>query len=163
MKRFAFRLQRLARVRSIEEQIAREKWALVERRARTAEETAERALADVHAGRAALRTELERGALVPAQLLQRQDACDALVQRRGAALQRARAARAEADVERAVWLGQKRKLDGLERLEERDHNAWRLAESASSAAEIDEIASVRAARKARLESAETRPSSRSFE
>jgi flagellar export protein FliJ len=154
MKRFAFRLQRLARVRAIEEQIARESWAFAERAARNSEERAERALADVHAARATLRAELCAGRVVPAGLLQRQSLCDALVARRALALQRARVARAQAEVERALWLGQKRRLEGLERLEQRDHLAWRMAEDAHAAAELDEVAAVRAARKLRRDSVE---------
>jgi len=156
VKRFAFRLQRLSRVRAIEEQIARETWALSERAARQSEERAEQALGDVHAAREALRAELGAGRLAPAGLLQRQAAGDALVARRGRALQRARAARAQAEVERALWLAQKRKLEGLARLEQRDLEAWRLAENAQAAAELDEVAAGRAARKARLETTEER-------
>ncbi len=163
MKRFAFRLQRLARVRAIEEQIARENWALAERAARTAEERAERALSDVHEARAALRAELDSGRIVAAELMQRQSLADALVARRVLLLQRARAARAQAEVERALWLAQKRKLDGLGRLEQRDLEAWRLAENAQAAAEIDEVAAGRAARKARAESVENLNESRSIE
>jgi len=163
MSRFHFRLKRLTRVRAIEEQIARESWAFAERAARAAEERAERALSDVHSARASLRAKLPGGRLVPAEVLQRQSLCDALVARRGLALQRARAARAQAEVERALWLGQKRRLEGLQRIEERDHEAWLLAENAHAAAEIDEVASVRAARKARRESVENLDSSRSIE
>ncbi len=163
MKRFAFRLERLARVRAIEEQLARENWALAERAARAAEERAERALSDVHSARAALRAELDSGRIEPAGRLQRQALADALVARRALALQRARAARAQAEVERALWLGQKRKLEGLERLEQRDLEAWRLAENAHAAAEIDEVAGARAARKARAESVENLGSTRSIE
>jgi len=162
VKRFAFRLQRLARVRAIEERLVRESWALAERGARAAEERAEAALADVRAARAALLAELDSGALVPAEYLQRQSLTDGLLARRAHALQRARAARAAAEVERARWLAQKRKLEGLARLEQRDLEAWRLAENAQSAAEIDEVAAVRAARKARAESADTLGSPRSI-
>ena len=154
MKRFAFRLQRLARVRAIEERSARESWALSERAARAAEERAEQALAEVQTARFALRAELESGKLVPAEYLQRQALTDGLVARRAHALQRARAARAQAEVERALWLAQKRKLEGLARLEQRDLEAWRLDENAQAAAEIDEVAAVRSARKARAEAAE---------
>ena len=163
MKRFDFRLKRLARVRTIEEQVARASWAFAERGARTAEERAECALSDVRAARATLRGEVPGGRLVPAELLQRHSLCDTLVARRGVALQRARAARARAEVERALWLAHKRKLEGLERLEQRDHEAWLLAENAHAAAEIDEVAAVRAARKARKESVENLDSSRSIE
>jgi len=163
MKRFAFRLQRLARVRAIEEQVARESWAFAERGARSAEECAVSALADVHAARATLRGSLAGGPLVPAELLQRQSLCDALVARRGLALQRARAARAKAEVERALWLSHKRRLEGLERIERRDHEAWLLAENASAAGEIDAVAAVRAARKAHRESVENTSRSRSIE
>jgi len=162
MKRFAFRLQRLARVRAIEERVVREKWALAERAARAAEERAAQALADVQAARAGLLAELDSGKLVPAEYLQRQSLTDALLARRAHALQRARSARAQSEVERALWLAQKRKLEGLARLEQRDLEAWRLDENASAAAEIDEVAAVRAARKARAESAETQGSSRSI-
>jgi flagellar export protein FliJ len=162
VKRFAFRLQRLARVRAIEEQLAREKWALTERGARQSEERAERALSDVHEARALLRATPAGGRLLPAELLQRQAACDGLVARRGLALQRARVARAQAEVERALWLAEKRKLEGLARLEQRDLEAWRLLENAHDAAELDEIAAVRAARKVRRETAETTDSSRRF-
>ena len=163
MKRFAFRLQRLARVRTIEEQLARERWALSERNARQSEERAELALAEVRAARALLRKTPLGARILPAELLQRQAACDALVARRALALQRARVARAQAEVERALWLSEKRKLEGLARLEQRDLEAWRLAQNAHDAAELDEVAAVRAARKTRRETAETRDSSRRFE
>jgi len=162
VKRFAFRLQRLARVRAIEERLVRESWALAERGARAAEERAEAALTDVQSARAALLAELDSGALVPAEYLQRQALADGLLARRAHALQRARAARAQAEVERALWLAQKRKLEGLARLEQRDLEAWRLAENAQAAAEIDEVAAVRAARKARAESADKLGSPRSI-
>jgi flagellar export protein FliJ len=154
VKRFAFRLQRLVRVRAIEEQIAREGWALAERGARQSEECAERALLDVRAAREALRTELRSGRVLPAGLLQRQSLSDALVERRGLALQRARAARETAELQRAAWLGHKRKLEGLGRLEQRDLEAWRLEANAHDAAELDEVAAIRAARKARRETSE---------
>jgi flagellar export protein FliJ len=163
VKRFAFRLERLARVRAIEEQIARESWALAERGARAAEERAERALADVRAARATLREQLGAGRLVPAELLQRQSLCDALAARRGLALQRAASARAAAESERGLWLAEKRKLEGLERLEQRDLEAWRLAENAHDAAELDEVAATRAARKVRMEASLNNAGSRRFE
>jgi len=163
MKRFAFRLARLTRVRAIEEQIARESWALAERSARNAEELAERTLADVHAARTTLREQLSSGHVVPAEMLQRQSLCDALAARRTLALQRARMARNAAEAERALWIAGKRKLEGLERLETRDLEAWRLAENAHDAAELDEVAAVRAARKARAETADNRASTRSLE
>jgi flagellar export protein FliJ len=160
VKRFAFKLQRLARVRAIEEQIARESWAATEHAARKAEANAEQALQDVRDAREQQRKELAAGRVRAQELLQNQSLADALVARRGLALQRARAARARAEVERALWLSHKRRLEGLERLEERDHELWRSAESAQSAAEIDEVAAVRAARKARRDSAERNDSSR---
>jgi flagellar export protein FliJ len=162
MKRFVFKLQRLARVRAIEEQVARETWAAADRGARLAEESAERTLQDVREAHERLRRESAAGRIVPGELLQLQSLAEALLARRTLALQRARAARARAEVERALWVSHKRRLEGLARLELRDHEAWRNAESAQAAAEIDAVAADRAARKARLESVDKDDSSRNF-
>ncbi len=163
MSGFRFRLERLARVRAIEEQLARERWAGAERGAREREERAELARGEVEGAYELLRRDLGRGKLAPSELLGRQALLDGLVARRSGALDRARAARAVADTERAGWLAQRRRLEGLARLEERDRDAWRAAESARENAVLDEVASVRAARKARLESADNQQAARRTE
>lgn len=154
MSGFRFRLERLARVRAIEEQLARERWAQSERAAREREERAESARGELDLGYDSLRRELAAGRLAPAPLLGHLALLDGLVARRAAALDRSRAARAVAETERASWLVERRKREGLERLERRERETWRAAESAREAAVLDEVASMRAARKARLESAE---------
>jgi flagellar export protein FliJ len=65
----------------------------------------------------------------------------------------AQALRAKAEAERATWTARRADLKGLERLQDRDRDAWRVEEARRDARTLDEVAGMRAqaARRAALE------------
>lgn len=146
MTRFEFRLARLARVRAVEETLARERFQSAELAARETE-----ALAGTHRESVAraeddLRAQQCAGKLAPRGVLSSLGVIDGLRAGWRAAVERARSQRFQAEEMRRAWGARVREKKSLTRLEGRDRAAWRMQESRVDARTIDEIASIRAAR-----------------
>ncbi len=143
MKRFRFRLERLARVREVQEELARATWAGAEREAREGEEQAD-ALAE--ALRAAQRELVAarrdpRGGAARALVAER--TLDTLAERLRSARERARTRRAQADRLRDAWRERERDVAALERLEERARERHQLEAGRAEALVADEAAARR--------------------
>lgn len=147
MKRFRFELERLARVRRIQEEVERARWLEAEARARDAEGALERLdhlrggvqreLADAQAAATLAVPELLCGQRELARLVE--------LRRRGE--ERVRTLRFQAERQRAPWIERRREVGALERLEERRRRAWRAESEREQALALDEVALERAFRR----------------
>lgn len=147
MKRFQFRLARLARVRALQEEQARAEWQAAEQEARAAEARTARATADRDTARGLLADDLSAGALGPGEVMLAHGQLDRMDreirQRREVQV----TARFQADQARAPWEERRRDVRALERLEERARDDHHREAEAAEAQTLDEVASTRAARK----------------
>lgn len=143
MSRFRFKLERLAKVRRIQEEQDRELWMQAETVRRDAEAQEAQALERVRAVEAELRARQSDDSLGVADVLQGQEA---LVRAREALLkarERTKTATYQADRLRAPWEERRKEVRGLDRLKEQDHATWRREELQREAREMDEVASQR--------------------
>ena len=149
MKRFRFRLERVQRVRVIEEEVARAALQTAQARARGADALAKDAQAEVEGARDELRGLLAGGAVDPGAVLWRQALLDRLRQRSEALRRQAVKLERAATRELELWQVAVRERDALERLEERRRADHAVAAERRANAELDEIAGVRAAARTR--------------
>jgi flagellar export protein FliJ len=156
MSKFTFRLQRVERVRAVEEEIERARFGEAEKIARDAEDLAEHARTSVTAAVDDLRGLQGSPQLAPASVM----AALILVDEARIALrnaeQRARVLRTEAETRRAAWVARVHDLEGLEKLETRSLDAFRREEERLEALAMDETASQRAAHARRARTTERR-------
>lgn len=149
MKRYAFRLGRVKRVREVEEDLASAKFSAAEMAARHAEERAlecrhavERAVDDLRGLQGSPR-------LAPQAVITALGLVDDARRVWFEALEAARAARDVAETERRAWLARKRDVDGLERLDARSRAEHVLLCEREEARVLDETAIQRDARSRR--------------
>ena len=154
MTAFRFRLERLLRVRTIEEELAREAWIEAREKARAAELDAEQRRAEADGALAELRRRQAEPAIAPSRILAEHLHLQALRRAHSRAELHARALAAEAARLAIVWRERDAAKRGLERLEEKARTAHRSEREVLEARTLDEVASMRAARVAR-ESART--------
>lgn len=144
MARFQFRLARLLKLREIDEELARDAFLAADHKARDAERAVElasqeraRAIDDARAMQSSAKLEphalLAAGTCVERALVRLQERTRV-----------AQGLRAKAEAERATWTARRADLKGLERLQDRDRDAWRAEEGRREAQTLDEVASVRA-------------------
>jgi flagellar export protein FliJ len=143
---FRFRMARLQHVRGLEEQIARELFLSADRTAREAESAADAARLAITDAERELRAVQSKPRIDIRQLFAHQRHLDRRRELRMQALARARALRVQAEGLRSRWSERRQELRGLERLEERDLEAWRQDELVREARELDEVAIARARR-----------------
>lgn len=140
MKRFQFGLERLCRVRRIQEEQERERWLEAELVRRDAEAEEQALRAAQHATKEDLRTRQGAEALGILEVLQGQEA----LERANIALRDARertlTAAYQADRMRGPWEERRKEVRGLERLEERAKAVWRREELRNETKEMDEVA-----------------------
>lgn len=147
MKHFQFRLKRLMRVRELEEQASRERWASHERLAQEAQERMEAARKDKLQAFAQLREAQIQGKLNPAERITREGSLEQLVERIRTKTEQAQAARLGAEAQRTLWSSDRARVQSLERLEERDRGLFHAERVAHENIQMDEIASMRTLRK----------------
>ena len=138
MSRFSFRLGRVLGVRRIEETVARAEWLAAERSAREAEDLARCLLADVERARTQLAHLLSSSSMNPADVLLNQALVDRLREQWVQRTIQASRARREADRLRQAMTERRVRVRGLETLESRAKEAWRLENEAAANAELDE-------------------------
>lgn len=143
MKRFEFRLGRLARVRHVQEEIARARWMGAERAAREAEARLARAELELEGAQDHLRASQTRPSIDAREVLDVRGTIELMEQRREGLRSRARLARDSAERERAPWQAVRAELEGLTRLEEKAKSAHRFEREREEAKQIDQIASER--------------------
>jgi hypothetical protein len=151
-----FRLQRVKRVRAVQEEIERARFGEAERIARDSEEAAERSRADVAAAIDDLRGLQGSPRLAPASVMAALILVDEARVALRAAEQRARTLRTEAEARRAVWVARVNDLEGLERLETRSRETFLREEERLATLAMDETASQRAAHVRRARNTERR-------
>lgn len=144
MRRFEFQLQRLARVRKVQEDLARAAWQAAEATARELARRVEAAEAGILEAVEDLRALQSSPRLEAAQLIQAQQAVQLLSVRREALVGRQRDAQAEADRLREPWQALRTELEGLRRLEEKARERHRLEAERLETAETDQVAMERA-------------------
>jgi flagellar export protein FliJ len=146
MSRFRFELERLERVRRIQEEVERARWLEAETRVRAAEAE----LARLDAGAAGVRRELAAAQARPridvAGALRAQAELERLAGLRRRLEERLRTLRFQAERLRAPWTERKREVSALERLEQRRRAAWRRERERLEARALDEVALERAFR-----------------
>ena len=142
MARFRFRLDRLLRVRTIEERLARSEWSQGERIAQAAEDAQDRARAHLHRSRSELAAGLE-GSLHARAVLTQQALLGGLGRRLAGARETYLTARGQADRLGDHWRTRNAASEALSRLRERDRLAHRREEARREAAEMDEVALTR--------------------
>ncbi len=144
MAHFHFRLARLKRLREIDEQLARERFLAADRRALDAEHAAEEAAR----ARAQALEELRRVQSAPQvaahALIAASGFIETCIERLRERTNSARSLRFQAEAERATWTARRAEVKGLERLEDRDRDAWRVEEGRRDARVLDEVAGLRA-------------------
>lgn len=150
MKQFQFRLKRLMRVRELEEQTSRERWASHERVAQEAQARMEAARADKLQAFAQLREAQVQGQLNPAERITRESTLEQLVERIRTKTEHAQAARMGAEAQRTLWSADRARVQSLERMEERDRALFHAERVAHENIQMDEIASTRMLRKLSL-------------
>ncbi len=145
MKPFRFRLERILRVREVEERVARVQLAGADYEARSQE-----SLADVQRSRleAARADVVSSPAATPAERMAWDLALDAGLAQALAARERARTARLQAEALRPNWTEKRSAAQGLERLRSRLAQEYALEERREESIDMDEIASRRFADRA---------------
>jgi hypothetical protein len=138
-RRFDFRLERVRRVRAIEERVAREERARAEGLARAAEASRDRARAALERSRAELAALLS-GALEPRGVLSAQRGLDAELARLRRTVESARTLRTQAERMAAVHRERKAAERALDELRAREKVRHGAAVARADDAELDEAA-----------------------
>jgi flagellar export protein FliJ len=145
-RRFQFRLQRVERVREIQEQEARGAFALAEAEARAREADCERAQGELQRGRAALGA-LQAAARIDVQaVLLAQRGTLSLTRALRVARERLQLARARSDELRRAWQEREQAREALGRLGERARTRHVAEQARVELAEIEESVQARSAR-----------------
>lgn len=151
MKRYAFGLQRVKRVRGVEEELAKAEFAAAEMLAREAEIRALDRKCAIEVAIDDLRGLQGSPKLAPTSVMAALGLVDEARRVWFEAEETARGLRARAETQRRAWQVRKRDLDGLERLDEHARADWMVERDRADARELDETASQRNARTRRVE------------
>ncbi|MDZ4774732.1 MAG: hypothetical protein SGI72_16530 [Planctomycetota bacterium] len=151
MKRYVFGLQRVKRVRGVEEELAKAQFAAAEMVAREAETRAQERKLAIEIAIDDLRGLQGSPRLAPTSVMVALEMVDDARRVWFEAEESARGLRARAEEQRRAWQARKRDLDGLARLDEHARADWMLERDRDEARELDETASQRNARNRRGE------------
>ena len=146
MTRFSFRLERVLRVRAIEEAAAKADWAAAVYAVHNAEEAEQRAREQVATAESDLALRLGSGRVDARSVMASQHLLDGLRRRAVEAGAAIGALRAEAEERRATWAAARREKRALERLRERALTRHRTDVERREANERDELAGARLSR-----------------
>ncbi|MSR63032.1 MAG: hypothetical protein EXS08_11370 [Planctomycetes bacterium] len=138
-RRFDFRLERVRRVRDLEERVARAERASAEELARAAEASRDRARATLERSRAEL-AELLSGTLEPRGVLSAQRALDSELVRLRRAVESARTARMQAERSASAHRERQKAARALAELRERARLRHALELDKEENAQLDEVA-----------------------
>jgi flagellar export protein FliJ len=143
---FRFNLDRVLRVRRLEEEVARARWLEAQHESARAQVRLERARA---AGREAgqqLHEQISRPLLTPAAVLSAQAACSRIEASIGHQAERALTAAFQAEQQRAPWQEKRSETRGLESLRGRRLENHQLGQERIEIEQLNEIAGQRHAR-----------------
>ena len=146
-RRFEFRLKRVARVRELEERVARAERASAENLARAAEASRDRARSVLARSRAWLAAAL-KGKIEPRSILGAQRSLDAEVARLAREVESARTLRAQAERIAAAHLARRSAARALEELRNRERTRHAALLAGAENAALDEIATQRSRERA---------------
>ncbi len=156
MSAHVFRLQRVKRVRAVEEELERARFGEAEKLARAGEESADVARARVSAAVDDLRGLQGSPQLAPASVMAALILVDEARLAQRNAEQRARDLRTEAEARRKAWVARVNDLEGLDRLEGHSRDAHQQEQERLATLAMDETASQRAAHARRARTTEQR-------
>ncbi len=146
MRGFEFRLRRLSNVREVQEQQAREVWAAAERAAQLGDERVQ-GVRELIAKASDEQRELQSRKQIPtSEVMVGQQLLDDLHHALQRAEEQARMLREQAEQMRVPWQERRAELQGLERLEERASDEFRVEQQREDAKQMDQIAMERNAR-----------------
>jgi len=146
MNRFRFRLDRVRRVRALEEELARAAWREAEGAAAGAEAALGALVRERHAATLALRDRIADPRLQPLAVLAEQRGLEGLERALRAGRERARTLRFQAERARAAWSRRRVDVRALERWRERLFGEHLEREGRREARELDEAALLRSRR-----------------
>lgn len=147
MRGFKFKLARLARVRIVQEEIARGHWQNAEALAREALAQEQSARESVSTATVELALAQANVSLDPTRILQARGAIKGMERMVIALHQRTEVNQQEAARLRQPWQVVRTEVEGLKRLEEKAKTAFRIEREREEAKENDEVAMERASRK----------------
>jgi flagellar export protein FliJ len=150
MTKYVFRLQRVKRVRAVEEEVARARYGAAEIAAREAELLAEEKRQGIERAIDELRGLQGSPSLAPSRVLTALVYVDEQRADWRAALEVAQSLRARSEEERKAWLVRKQDVEALERLDDRARDEHRFEQDKLESLALDETASQRAARTQRV-------------
>ena len=146
MTTFRFRMERLLRVRKLEEEIARSRWLAALRASARAQERVEQVQEQIQATEQHLRSQISSSSVTPRAVLSTQS----LQSRVWSELQRrqenAKTAAFQAEQQRAPWQQKRTEAEGLERLRSQRREIFLQESDAREIELLDEIASRRHSR-----------------
>lgn len=164
MRRFQFRLARLAQVRAVEEELARQTWQAAEAAVRAAEERVQWIQNEIIGATERLRRAQGDRRLAPLEVLSLQSSNDSLLGNLDLAWRRVDTLRIAVEEARRPWQVLRSEIEGLSRLEEKARATHRREAEREEMKQMDQIASERAARSSASEApggtSDTTPDSR---
>jgi flagellar export protein FliJ len=143
MTRFKFRLERVQRVREVEEDLAKARFAGADGLARAAEARALALSSALKAAQGQLRQLQSTPTIDLALVLAAHQALESLGLGVRAAEERAKSARATAEIERQAWIQRRQAVQSLERLEVRSRAVFAEEQERVERITLDEAAGVR--------------------
>ncbi len=147
MSIFRFPLERVLRVRALEEESARARWSEAEGAARGAESHVQLLRSELVKGRRQLGELRASGAVHANELLAAEHAIGSIERKLTAAHERALTLRFQAEEWREAWREKQVEHEALERLRDRQRTEHAEEENAAESQRLDEVASVRHARR----------------
>jgi len=147
VKRFEFRLARLARVRVLQEEQARAEWQAAEQEAEAARTHRDQAHADRVQAREVLANDLRTSSIAPGEVVLAHQQLDRMDREFTRRRELAATAQFHADRARTPWEERRRDVRALERLEDKARTEHQYEVEAAEAQQLDETALMRAARK----------------
>lgn len=145
MKRFQFKLGRLARVRKAQEEIARAEWQAAASVVSELDQRLQAVGADIERAFEFQRRAQSTVDLDPSRVLNAYEAIHSMERLRGQLRERLEQAAAEAQRLREPWQALRTELEGLKRLEETARTEHRVERERVEASETDQVAIERAA------------------
>ncbi len=146
MKGFKFKLDRLARVRKVQEEIARAAWRTAVLEAQDAQGRCDDVREEIVEAIVDLRQLQTSASIDTRQVLMAREALGFLEERRDALLRIAEDAQRAAEALREPWQALRTELEGLTRLEDKERVKYRIKTERDDAKQLDEQAMDRARR-----------------
>lgn len=146
MKKYQFKLERLARVRTVQEEFARAKWQAAEQVVRIAEAREREIELSIERSNDELGRAQALPHINPGHILQARQAMEFLERQLAAQKDNTKLARIEANKLKAPWQVVRTEVEGLKRLDQKARDTHRIEREREEAKQSDEVAMDRARR-----------------